>query len=83
MGDLMHCLESIADSPKDLFIKDLCNRTPIAQGVCLSLFLFMWILQLCTFHLFFKREGPLIVITCFSHILRSQSIRCSITARGK
>ncbi|KAJ2918092.1 hypothetical protein MD484_g2320, partial [Candolleomyces efflorescens] len=50
MGDLMHCLESIADSPKDLFIKDLCQRTAIAQGVCLSLFLFMWILQLFTFY---------------------------------
>ncbi|KAJ2924505.1 hypothetical protein H1R20_g12588, partial [Candolleomyces eurysporus] len=50
MGDLMHCLESIADSPKDLFIRDLCYRTPIAQGVCLALFLFMWILQLVTFY---------------------------------
>ncbi|KAF6760497.1 hypothetical protein DFP72DRAFT_882347, partial [Ephemerocybe angulata] len=49
-AQLTRCMEAIADTPQDLFVKDLCYRAPIAQGVCLAIFLFLWVLQLFTFY---------------------------------
>jgi hypothetical protein len=47
VGQHARCLITAEASPKDLFLRDLCDRTPLAQGTCLALFLFLWILQIC------------------------------------
>lgn len=72
VGERARCLITAEASPKDLFLRELCLRTPIARVVCLLLFLLIWIIQMCKCFTVVARERCL---QSFSHSSRGQHVR--------
>ncbi|TEB30904.1 hypothetical protein FA13DRAFT_1733317 [Coprinellus micaceus] len=73
VGERARCLITAEASPKDLFLRELCLRTPIARVVCLLLFLLIWIIQMFTLHAANMYVGE----------LQEEQYISEITGRGK